>query len=138
VRNKAFTVESGLMTDEQIEQYVDSRLNSIREEITQHFDSRVQETQTEIEERVHEIQAEIDELRRSRVPAVSPDSDLLSRLDEAEIRLQALIQSLVELLPAKDLREKFSATYKAIKRKRQQEEDAASRELLAWFEQEDE
>ncbi len=115
------------MTDEQMEQYVDSRINSIREEIMQHFDSRVKE-----------IQTEIDELRRSRAPTVSPDSDLLSRLDEVEIRFEALIRSLLEPLPAKDLREKLSATYKAIKRKRRQEEDAASRELLAWLEQEHE
>lgn len=115
------------MTDEQMERYVDSRLNSIREEITQHFDSRVQE-----------IQTEIDELRRSRGSVVSPDSDLLSRLDEVEIRIEALIRSLLELPPAKDWREKLLTTYKAIKTKRQQEGDAVSRELQAWFDPEEE
>lgn len=126
------------MTDEQIEQYVDSRLNSIQEEFMQHVDLRVQEIQTEAQGRLHEIRRGIEELRSLRVPAVSPDSDLQDQLDEVEDRLQALIASLLKLLPAKDLREKFSAAYNAIKTKRQQEEDAASREVQAWFEQGDE
>jgi hypothetical protein len=111
------------MTDEQITQYVDSRLNEVRDEIVQHFDSQLSE-----------VRAEIDQLRSLRSPAVSPDPDLQRQIDEVEVRLEALILSLLKLPLAKDFRGKLSATYIAIKKKRRQEADAAAQEFLAWME----
>jgi hypothetical protein len=83
------------------------------------------------------INAQIKKVFQSLRPAAALplDSDLQSRLDEVEDRLEALIRFLRALPPEEGFWDKFLAVYKTIKTRKGQDNAAAISELLARIEQ---
>jgi hypothetical protein len=78
------------------------------------------------------VDDQIKETLKSKTPMGLPlDSDLIGRLDEVEVRLEATIQSLAKILPEKDWKGTLSTFYRAIKKKRGQDVGAGIDDFLA-------
>ena len=78
------------------------------------------------------VDAQIKEGLKSKTPMGLPiDSDLVGRLDEVEVRLEATIRSLAKLLPEKDWKGTLSTFYRAIKKKQGRDVGAGIDDFLA-------